>query len=457
VTAVRVACVQLEAREVAEADRALGEAVEAAADAARHADLVVLPEATYPGYVLHDAREYLDPGWFERGRAAFANVAARERTWIAAGLVRAVGDALFNSAVLFDPAGETAAVADKAFLWHFDSRWFRPGSPGEVVPLPWGPAGMFVCADARMVEIPRRLAVAGARLLLDPTALVLSPTGTNAQVEYLLAARAWENGAFLAVANKCGVEAGIASYAGRSAVYAPDGRRLAEASADEPQTILAEVDPSTALGPPVARDARGYPELAAPPDSLPIAKVLSGPPPAKPLRVAMLSGGTATDPAMRELAPDVALGADADGVPQVFPMDGIGSVGGEIGSGSLVSVDDIRIGLLTGDRGLVPEEVRVLMLRGASLVVWGTGAIEVPEFVARTRADENRVFLVTIAGDGAWRVYGPSGASIGAGPALGIEATLIELPLALAWMKEMAPGTDVVRGRSQFAPLGSGA
>jgi predicted amidohydrolase len=43
-------------------------------------------------------------------------------------------------------------------------------------------------------------------LLLDPTALVLSPLGTNAQLEYMLAARAWENGVFLAVANKSGSE-----------------------------------------------------------------------------------------------------------------------------------------------------------------------------------------------------------------------------------------------------------
>ncbi|HZB04002.1 MAG TPA: carbon-nitrogen hydrolase family protein, partial [Actinomycetota bacterium] len=179
---MRIACVQLRARDVSEADQALEEAADAAAEAARWADLVVLPEATYPAYVLHDSSPYLDPRWFERGQAAFAEVASREEAWVAVGLVRPEGDALFNTAILLDPGGRTAARSDKAFLWHFDSRWFRPGSPGEAVPLPWGTAGMFVCADARLVEVPRRLAVAGARLLLDPTALVLSPAGTNAQL-----------------------------------------------------------------------------------------------------------------------------------------------------------------------------------------------------------------------------------------------------------------------------------
>ncbi|MGH2766239.1 MAG: nitrilase-related carbon-nitrogen hydrolase [Actinomycetota bacterium] len=452
---MRIACVQLRARDVSEADRALEEAVGAATKAARRADLVVLPEATYPAYVLHDPGPYLDPRWYQRGRAAFADVASREGAWVAVGLVRPEGHALFNSAVLLDPGGRTAATADKVFLWHFDSQWFRPGRPGEVVPLPWGAAGMFVCADARMVEVPRRLGVAGARLLLDPTALVLSPAGINAQVEYLLSARAWENGGFLAVANKCGVEAGIASYAGRSAIYGPDGRRVAEAGAEQPETIVAEVDLAAAPGPPAARDPGGYPELSAPPDSLPIAEVLSAPPPARPLRVAMLSGATARDRAVEELAPDVAIQAGADGLPELVPLGGEGGARAGPTSGTVVAVGGARIGLLAGDRGLVPEEVRVLMLRGASVVVWHTGDTEVPAFVARTRADENRVFLVTIAGDGAWRVFGPSGTPFGSGPAPGIVATLVELPLALAWFKEMAPGTDVVRGRtpSHFDPL----
>lgn len=457
---MRIACVQLRAREVSEADRALEEAVEAAAEAARRADVVVLPEATYPAYILHDAGPYLDRRWYERGLAAFAEVASREKTWIAVGLVRPEGETLFNSAILLDPGGREAARADKAFLWHFDSRWFRPGIPGQAVPLPWGTAGMFVCADARMVEIPRRLAVAGARLLLDPTALVLSPAGTNAQVEYLLAARAWENGAFLAVANKCGVEAEIASYAGRSAIYGPDGQRLAEASADAPQTMVAEVDPAAATGPPVARDPGGYPELSAPLDSLPIAEVLSSPPPTRPLRAAMLSGTTVGDRSVAELAPDVAIRVGADGLPEVFVMGGVEPQGGgDHAPGTLVPAGDALIGLLAGDRGLVPEEVRVRMLRGASVVVWGTGDVEVPEFVARTRADENRVFLVTLARDGTWRVYGPSGAPLGSGPPPGIGVTLVELPLALAWMKEMAPGTDVVRGRTpwHFDPLAQGS
>lgn len=454
---MRIACVQLRAREVSEADRALDEAVEAATEAGRGADLVVIPEATYPGYVLHDVRPYVDPRWYERGQAAFADVAAGARAWVAVGLVRPVGDTVLNSAVLFDPQGGVASISDKVFMWHFDSRWFRPGRPGEVVPLPSGAAGMFVCADARMMEVPRRLAVEGARLLLDPTALVLSLEGTNAQLEYMLGARAWENGAFLAVANKCGTEAGIARYAGRSAIFGPRGERLAEAGAGHPEIIRAEVDLASTPGPPAPRAPGGYPELSMPLDSLPIAQVLAAPP-AEPIRVALMPrAAPEQERLLAELGADAAIGPGLDPGAGVLALEGDGVRHGteRLQSGAVVAIAGTWIGVLVGDRGLVPEEVRVMMLRGASVVIWSTGEIDVPEMVARTRADENRIFLVLMAGDGTWRVYGPTGAVIASGPEPGLTATLVELPLALAWQKEMAPGTDVVRGRipSHFEPL----
>lgn len=447
---MRIACVQLRAHEVSEADAALEEAVEAATEAGRDADLVVLPEATYPGYVLHEAGPYLDPGWFERGRAAFAEVAAGTETWVVVGLVRTEGDGVLNSAVLLDPKGRVASIGDKVFLWHFDSGWFRPGRPGDVVSLPSGKAGMFVCADARMVEVPRRLAVEGARLLIDPTALVLSPAGTNAQLEYMLSARAWENGAFLAVANKCGVEAGIARYAGRSAIFGPAGERLAEAGPDAPEIIRADVDLASAPGPPIARAPAGYPELSTPLETLPITELLASSPPAAPLRVVLVPAPLPDqEQVLAELAADVAIGPNLAPAGNVLSLQAgrVLQASRELESGTIISVAEARIGVLGGDRGLVPEEVRVLMLRGASIVVWSTGDIEVPEIVARTRADENRIFVVLMAGNGTWTVYGPTGAQIGAGPEPGMTPTLIDLPLALAWHKEMAPGTDVVRGR----------
>ena len=45
-----------------------------------------------------------------------------------------------------------------------------------------------------------------------------------------------------------------------------------------------------------------------------------------------------------------------------------------------------------------------------------------------------------------------NGALLGEGPQEGLDAVYVELPLALAWQKEMAPGTDIVRNRPAGAP-----
>jgi predicted amidohydrolase len=450
---MRIACVQLRARDVEEADRALEEAMTAAHEAAGEADLVLLPEATYPGYVLHDEAS-IDAASYDRAREAFGDVAREHGAWVAVGLARPAEGGLANSAVLLDPEGDVATVVDKSFLWHFDSRWFRAGIPGGVVALPWGSAGMFVCADARMPEIPRRLVLDGARLLLDPTALVLSPLGTNAQLEYMLSARAWENGAFLAVANKCGTEAGIARYGGRSAIFDPSGARLREAGPRDPGIVVADVDLGTAPGPPTGSIADVHPEFSTPGDALPITDVLAAPPAAFTLRLAMLRAGVAPGRILAELAVDVAVGRRVPSTGTVLSVeDGSFRLGDRThGSGEVVELGPWRVGLVAGGRGASPEAVRALMLRGASVVVWDRAGVDVPEFVLRTRADENRVFLVTLDAGDRWRIHSANGALLGEGPQEGLDAVYVELPLALAWQKEMAPGTDIVRNRPADAP-----
>ena len=83
------------------------------------------------------------------------------------------------------------------------------------------------------------------------------------------------------------------------------------------------------------------------------------------------------------------------------------------------------------------------------VLVWAADGIDVSAFT-RTRADENRVFIVCLLPDGRWEVVAPTGAVIARGPDPLLDVTLVELPLALAWNKEMAPGTDVVAGRPGF-------
>lgn len=86
------------------------------------------------------------------------------------------------------------------------------------------------------------------------------------------------------------------------------------------------------------------------------------------------------------------------------------------------------------------------MLRGASALVWFAEALP-PIEVVRTRADENRLCVLVVEPAGTWVAAAPTGAIVGTGPAPGITASFADLPVQLAWGKEMVPGTDVVFGR----------
>ena len=55
-------------------------------------------------------------------------------------------------------------------------------------------------------------------------------------------ARALENTFYVAFANFVGAHDGL-EYRGRSAVYGPDGRRLADSGADRPGIAVADFDP----------------------------------------------------------------------------------------------------------------------------------------------------------------------------------------------------------------------
>lgn len=241
------ACAQLQARDLSEADQALEEALAAVDEAARAgADLVLLPECTYPGYFLADLpahRHRLRPQ--QEVLEAFARQARDRRIHVAVGLALETGGVLRNSLVLFDRTGRLLCTAEKQFLWHFDSCWFAPGSASSPVDTEVGRLGLFICADGRLPELARSLALQGAGYLLDATAWVATgPTPQelrNAQADYMMEVRALENGVYLLAANKVGQEACAVRYCGKSLIVAPDGRVLARAAPDRPQIIYAEL------------------------------------------------------------------------------------------------------------------------------------------------------------------------------------------------------------------------
>ena len=164
----RVACAQLAARPLARARAALRDVLQAIRTARRHgADLVVLPECSYPAYVLLDARPYRNgiPSEDE-ALGLIAREAARAKIDVCVGIAaRGADGKLRNQAVYVDAHGRILGSYAKCRLWNFDHRWFKPGDALPVLATRFGPIGMMICADGRNPEIARTLAAQGAGLI----------------------------------------------------------------------------------------------------------------------------------------------------------------------------------------------------------------------------------------------------------------------------------------------------
>lgn len=241
---LRVAAMQLRAHDRSDFPNALEDIFEKTRHAAAQCDLLVLPEATFPAYVLGaaDFDETRVTDAIERLR----EIAAANRTVIVAGAAARSDSGIRNGAFVIDADGTHAGRADKVFLWHFDRRWFAPGTKIAPIESAAGKLGVLVCADGRLPTIARTLVDRGADLLVMPTAWVTSGRNPevleNVQADLLARVRAYENGVPFVAANKCGSELGMVAYCGKSQIVDARGEIVAIAGEREPETIRAAIE-----------------------------------------------------------------------------------------------------------------------------------------------------------------------------------------------------------------------
>ncbi|MGE5580542.1 MAG: nitrilase-related carbon-nitrogen hydrolase [Bacillota bacterium] len=449
---VRVALIQHRAYDVDNSSQGLDAVLSLLEHAGRSGiDLAVLPECSFPGYYLglrgnpHKAAE----GW-ERALGAFRDVARRRKFNLVAGIAEEDGAKLYNSAFLIGRDGTILGRARKTFLWHFDEKWFSPGDEYRVHETDIGKIGMIVCADGRLPEISRTLALKGADIIADPTNWVTTGNDparlSNPQVEYMMPARAVENGVWLACANKVGREADSVVYCGHSLVVSPSGEVVKEGSPDKEEIVTATMDvkPGSrdkAMKERAAFYSPGFSILSEPNESAPLSKLVATPivpsetqihvaivqldrdaslqdflqeSPALVTRLAqqgndliifpeipcsvMRDFGSHVREALRPLA--AVLGVHVAVVSHARPhnattvFDPRGNSIVYAGNEDLLDIRGVKVGFMRGRQGFIPEVARTLFLKGADLIAWqadlGTG---LERKVCVTRALENRVYV----------------------------------------------------------------
>ncbi|UFH49808.1 carbon-nitrogen hydrolase family protein [Pseudomonas sp. KNUC1026] len=230
---LRIALYQCEPRPLDIAGNLARLEAQAAQAAEQGAAVLVLPEMFMTGYnigaeAVQRLAEPADGAMAERAGA----IARKRGIALCYGYPeRGENGHVFNSAQLLDANGQPLLNYRKRQLFGvLDREQFSEGDALEqVAQLAGWSVGLQICYDIEFPEGTRRLAQAGAELVLVPTA---NMAGFEFVAQVTVRARAWESACFVAYANFTGKENGLA-YCGLSSVNGPSGSRIEGSAANE--------------------------------------------------------------------------------------------------------------------------------------------------------------------------------------------------------------------------------
>jgi N-carbamoylputrescine amidase len=192
------------------------------------------------------------------GGATFAfasRLAAECRVHVHASLYeRADGDdgLGYNTAIIVGPDGRLVSRTRKLHIpvtaGYYEDHYFRPGpadDPFPVIGIGDASVGAPTCWDQWFPELARAYSLAGAEILIYPTAIGSEPDHPGFDTEPLwqqvIVGNGIANGTFMVAVNRIGVEEPLTFY-GSSFISDPYGRVLLGAPRDEPAVLVADLD-----------------------------------------------------------------------------------------------------------------------------------------------------------------------------------------------------------------------
>ena len=159
----------------------------------------------------------------------------------------------YNVAILVNPEGELIGYTPKTHIpvtaGYYEDKYFAPG-PNDPDPYPVydtqvGKLGLPTCWDEWFPEVARAYSLAGAEMLIYPTAIGSEPDHPDFDTaplwQKVIVANGINSGTFMVVPNRWGFE-GALNFYGTSFISDPYGRVLAEASRDQDEVLVADLD-----------------------------------------------------------------------------------------------------------------------------------------------------------------------------------------------------------------------
>jgi predicted amidohydrolase len=223
------------------------------------ADLVAFPEATLSGYLL-DNTEISDRALRVEDPPVQQVVALTKEysVYCAFGFYERCDGKLYNSYAIAGD-GLLIGVYRKVHIPPRERGLFNPGSGFKVFDLPFARIGLSVCYDNEFPESHTCLALLGAEVILMPSGWAehwerkdyIEPCSSDQEVvterqrwmHMMFGARCRDTGTYSVLINHSGVEEhGPSRFVGKSAVFAPTGKPVAEARAWDDELLLAEIN-----------------------------------------------------------------------------------------------------------------------------------------------------------------------------------------------------------------------
>jgi predicted amidohydrolase len=156
--------------------------------------------------------------------------AKRNKAWVVYGCTRKAANGVFNTALIYNRAGNLVGMYDKLHLQTHDYKYI-PGKHLDVYESDFGLFGVMICADRRWPETTRTLTLKGARVIFNPTYGMYGDLNLC-----MMRTRSYENGIFI-----------IFTHPGQSLITGPKGEVVCN-NRDKNQTYtITEIDLSKAL------------------------------------------------------------------------------------------------------------------------------------------------------------------------------------------------------------------
>ena len=154
----------------------------------------------------------------------------------------------YNSAAVIDADGKYLGKYRKTHIPHvnpgfWEKFYFRPGNLGyPCFDTAFARIGVYICYDRHFPEGARCLGLNGAEIIFNPSATVAGLSEYLWKLEQ--PAHAVANGYFVGAINRVGTEApwNIGEFYGQSYFCDPRGQILAEASRDQDELVVADLD-----------------------------------------------------------------------------------------------------------------------------------------------------------------------------------------------------------------------